>query len=289
MGIPAGIKSGLRVCCLNNVLIWGVGVQWLTSSKIGRSTNRDNHYKIPKYAEIFLLMRTRGADFKAASFSAIAAMGLCSAVLSGCSVKTSADAASEPQATGVEQIEVTVSNVITTVGKPTKTIETPWGPREIYDPSRDEKIISVYQGWYDGEFSFKSSSPRTKALLQKSSNIHTADYLRLGCMKVKWNVCGLNDYVFQTDCKNLHAFGDENYSSCEVGQYVRLRAVRYDQFSCPVSDSPVENMHGYKYEPTFDASLARYFDRECLIWRGDEDEDYWKDIRILPGALPISR
>jgi len=33
----------------------------------------------------------------------------------------------------------------TTEGKPTKTIETPWGPREIYDPVQDPQVIANFK------------------------------------------------------------------------------------------------------------------------------------------------
>lgn len=37
----------------------------------------------------------------------------------------------------------------TTEGKPTKTIETPWGPREIYDPTQDEEVRAAFKRIYD--------------------------------------------------------------------------------------------------------------------------------------------
>ena len=36
----------------------------------------------------------------------------------------------------------------TTEGKPTKTIETPWGPREVYDPTQDEAVIEAFKNVY---------------------------------------------------------------------------------------------------------------------------------------------
>ena len=49
----------------------------------------------------------------------------------------------------VSEHSETVPENFTTEGKPTKTIETPWGPKEIYDPSQDlefrEALDSVYK------------------------------------------------------------------------------------------------------------------------------------------------
>lgn len=36
----------------------------------------------------------------------------------------------------------------TTEGKPTKTIETPWGPREVYDALQDQQLKKVFERWY---------------------------------------------------------------------------------------------------------------------------------------------
>ena len=35
--------------------------------------------------------------------------------------------------------------VFTTEGKPTKTIETPWGQKEIYDPTQDEQVKAAFK------------------------------------------------------------------------------------------------------------------------------------------------
>jgi len=37
----------------------------------------------------------------------------------------------------------------TTEGKPTKTIETPWGPREVYDPSKDVEVLLAIEEIYN--------------------------------------------------------------------------------------------------------------------------------------------
>ncbi len=37
----------------------------------------------------------------------------------------------------------------TSDGKPTKTIETPWGLREVYDPTQDEQVRAAFKRIYD--------------------------------------------------------------------------------------------------------------------------------------------
>ena len=49
--------------------------------------------------------------------------------------------------TAVKQVEIQSEsnpNNFTTEGKPTKTIETPWGPREVYDSAHDPDIIRFF-------------------------------------------------------------------------------------------------------------------------------------------------
>ena len=44
--------------------------------------------------------------------------------------------------TAVKQAEI---QSFTTEGKPTKTIETPWGPREVYDPMQDSEVKQAFR------------------------------------------------------------------------------------------------------------------------------------------------
>ena len=120
----------------------------------------------------------------------------------GCAPELSqVDTVSEPIVerieTVVKQQEIkTVSNPdnFTTVGKPTKTIEAPSGPRDIYDPAQDEEVLAAIEKLYAdanvsfGEVSrlvgFESSPESTDAyvnIVRKSRQIHYLDTVRLGC------------------------------------------------------------------------------------------------------------
>ena len=81
---------------------------------------------------------------------------LCGAALllvAGCAgtqdggVDAQADAGSVPVA--VETALTEIPETFTTVGKPTKTIETPLGPREVYNPAKDEVVRGAFERLYE--------------------------------------------------------------------------------------------------------------------------------------------
>lgn len=85
----------------------------------------------------------------------------------------------------------------TTKGKPTKTIETPWGPREIYDPAQDCTLRNILDAAYDrGDvtfsdvthgYNFGATPPPAYPGLNYAVQAHTTSYLdlkRLGCKVV---------------------------------------------------------------------------------------------------------
>ena len=73
----------------------------------------------------------------------------------------------------------------TTKGKPTKIIETPWGPREVYDPLQDPQINQIFQRWYaQNKYNYaeyETIDPQGYALLNHAGHIHEVDYLKLKC------------------------------------------------------------------------------------------------------------
>ena len=64
-------------------------------------------------------------------------------MLDGCG--SSGAAILTPSALEVENeaAEVSVAT-FTTLGKPTKIVDTPWGPKEIYDPTQDPDVFKTF-------------------------------------------------------------------------------------------------------------------------------------------------
>ena len=51
---------------------------------------------------------------------------------------------SASNSTNDDRPTVTVEN-FTTQGKPTKTVQTPWGDKHVYDPTQDPEIIEAFE------------------------------------------------------------------------------------------------------------------------------------------------
>lgn len=123
-----------------------------------------------------------------------------------------------------------------TYGKPTKTIETPWGPREIYDPVQDPKINEIFKIWYEeNKYSiidyseYLGQSEKWNIFLDAEA-LQALDLKRVGCESViqansrleSYNALtknGLNERIqtlyFLKDCGNQHNFGSPKLSVCE--------------------------------------------------------------------------
>lgn len=96
--------------------------------------------------------------------------------------------------------EGAVAEGFTTKGKLTKTIQTPRGAKEIYDPVQDEEIKTafkrIYDKQYDGKISYYTEEDRKVLgdknidLLFRARDIHQADAMRLGCKRLLTFECG---------------------------------------------------------------------------------------------------
>jgi hypothetical protein len=76
-----------------------------------------------------------------------------------------------------------------TKGKPTKTIETPWGPREIYDPAQDEEVRAYIYSGVEGYLenpSFKKQQQLNQRI-GKVKLMQHKDLLSIGCQNIKFN------------------------------------------------------------------------------------------------------
>ena len=121
----------------------------------------------------------------------------------------------------------------TTEGKPTKTIETPWGPREVYDPTQDEEVVTAFKKIYD-------SNKFGQALHELADNEHSLNaqykilrfaetaqlegYFEHNCRLVKSSECGSwyeqieNCKVGKRQCqKMIITRVPNNTNVCELG------------------------------------------------------------------------
>lgn len=78
----------------------------------------------------------------------LAAMALCAA-LSGYGGDGLAEVVADARAQSQTQAETALPDEFTTEGKPTETISTPSGAREIYDPTQDDVVRAAFKRIYD--------------------------------------------------------------------------------------------------------------------------------------------
>jgi len=113
-------------------------------------------------------------------------MGLCVTVLAGCAVKAAEVDVAEPQLGTTHQVESLLTEDFTADGKPTKTIETPWGHIDI------DVISKAPVSYFEG-FSPKFSKAQMQAILNELNEYESAEeayesqvlsFVSQGCKRV---------------------------------------------------------------------------------------------------------
>lgn len=164
-------------------------------------------------------------------------------LLAGCAGGQAADVQAVEVAS---QSDATLEN-FTTVGKPTKTIETPWGPREVYDPAQDEEVRAAFLSVFKrGDVTFgdisryngitaqypnrltsfrKYTAPQIKnkpdaRILKTARQIQYYDILRLGCKDIEeFPNQKYGKLFFSKPCEDSE-LGSKDMSVCEMSSYV---------------------------------------------------------------------
>jgi len=166
--------------------------------------------------------------FRGLSIGAFIALGLNGMLMAGCAAKTTSEK-SENALTSLEKSNHISSEMFTTKGKPTKTINTPWGAKEIYDPMKDEDVKLAIKNLYlrqdtsFGEVSRSSklitiSEPEDIELIKTARKTHYFDVLRLGCRQPVEIPCQYyGTMYFKQTCPNL-SFGSSQLNECELAK-----------------------------------------------------------------------
>ncbi len=231
---------------------------------------------------------------KSAPLGVLAAMGLWAAVLSGCSTKASADAAAEPQAAKVEQADSQVTKVkqtdsgfpveFTTEGKPTKTIETPFGDHELYDFYRDPQIVEYYNNFFEADTAHQSNTSKdmitlNELIVRPAFNTSLLDYYRIGCIKVVDSYCSFHAAYLDPVCDIQKTLGTPELSECEQANITKFghgmggTAVYRGKEYCEPAPS-VENLS------SANEFLQKQENLSCELWMGEETDTYWNTLLI---------
>ena len=138
---------------------------------------------------------------------------------------------------------VTAEN-FTTQGKPTKTIQTPWGDKQLYDPTQDPEIIEAFEYVKNihkqyGPNEKYDELKRYDILFSQIRNIQYLDMGRLGCQDIRRPNC--ND-IFDNFSKNSipqnclkPSFGSPILDTCEVDHTTLIS--EYEDHLLPLSEA----------------------------------------------------
>ena len=127
----------------------------------------------------------------------------------------------------------------TTEGKPKKTVETPWGPKEIYDYSNDPNVIYFYervklfrkekklngipQGFDDEQEKF------WREYIVKARKTSELDLARIGCVEIITSSCNKIKIGIDRECTPKNNLGLYPPTACErENSYYEMEGKPFD-------------------------------------------------------------
>ena len=169
--------------------------------------------------------------------------------------------------------------------KTTRTIETPWGPKEIYDPVKDPEFIKLFQDYRDtydnGPYPecFKAGVGGPYTGPDCLGNFYTVfkrqglrrivdlDLARVGCAQVIDNSCvGGSVGFFAKNCGTNHNFGSAELSQCEAHNYrILLPRVQPLITACELNGQRYD-AYSYKTEPDIEKAMQDFAEIQCYRW-----------------------
>jgi len=150
--------------------------------------------------------------------------------------------------TNVDTPTVTVEN-FTTQGKPTKTVQTPWGEKEVYDPAQDPEIIEAFE--------YVKRTHQRYGSIEKYDELKTYDKLfetvrdiqyydmgRTGCQEITRQACGVYFEVFiENKIRNscpLPSFGSPSLDDCEQLYSSTRKEIQREDIALGLSDKTTQ-------------------------------------------------
>ncbi len=202
----------------------------------------------------------------------------------------------------IKTVTLPAAEDFSAVGKPTKTIETPWGAREVYDPAQDAEVRAAFYILHDAQRryhrKFKRYQNRTSLddflttkkikddslsvahdTVRKAERISAYDFMRIGCAR-PFNyslqcTCATRD-AFSEKCGDTSSLGSSILTECEENS-------RPKEFECIATPGPIcefeehsspifkERSIGKKEFGNKDAQFKNYFFRTCRFWHKTEN------------------
>lgn len=135
---------------------------------------------------------------------------------------------------------------------PKRPIQTPWGVKEVYDPTQDPEVRAVYQSYMDSGFLDVTSQENILRMVREDGREY---YKYLGCSFVRDATCLPYDF---SGCEGL-----EPGAPCSA---INLPPVAVLIGSCTMNGKRHEYF-GYQKTSDFEDSISQFFNFECLKWK----------------------
>ena len=173
---------------------------------------------------------------------------------------------------------VTAEN-FTTQGKPTKTVQTPWGDKHVYDPTQDPEIIEAFEyvkrthQRYGPDAKYDQLKPYSN-LFTQIRNIQYLDMGRLGCQDIKRPACNntFDNFTQNIIYKNCPSpsFGAAVLDDCESA-YSKIETEReIETVALNVAHLPTQCSSAY-------FGYIGSKERQDTLWETEESvSDYFK-------------
>lgn len=183
-------------------------------------------------------MRIEKTVFRNLPIGALAALGLCGMLTIGCANNATDVTIAEKPDVLLKLSESSDFDTFTTKGKPTKSLITPFGAQEIYDPEKDPDVKRAFDNVYNISYSstedyFLDKYKRIYAdkdlkFLFQSREVHHRDVMRKGCKLLFSYECGAeygavpNQTNLPADTCKLDTFVGKQANNCEKAHYLKL-------------------------------------------------------------------
>ena len=168
----------------------------------------------------------------------------------------------------IETVTLPAAENFTTVGKPTKTIETPWGPREIYDPAKDEEFLYKTRDYFNNSGSPSQTLSDVKQIYESEFQQSLLyDYGRIGCKRLTTAFCSRRstDY-FKEPCPENQNFGEPKLSQCETDNLkIVLPPAQVLVGKCMLHGTIHESLAS-RGKSSKSVSRDEFFKMECTEW-----------------------
>ena len=135
---------------------------------------------------------------------------------------------------------------------PKRQIQTPWGVKEVYDPTQDLEVRAVYRSYMDSGFLDVAAQKNILRMVREDGREY---YKYLGCSFVRDATCLPYDF---SGCEGL-----EPGAPCSA-----INLPPHDVLigSCTMNGKRHEHF-GYQKTSDFEDSISQFFNFECLKWK----------------------